>query len=968
MLLAALSVAPACRVAVSQELPQEIPKETRLRVKKGLQLWVEAEDLWDRGDGASIDRWPDFSGQNNDLTSVSGRRPRLRFGADHDPYVVAFRGSGKWTAGTDYLHIPLAGRWQEITLLIAGRKLDCFGLFDSAPMAPGSLRLRGPVEHTGTKCVIQQPFPGLEFEGRFFGVEPRMHVIAVRVRRTPEGAEVVESFVDGRRRGESRDDKPAHQILLKDARIGDINRGAAGEFDGELAEILIYDRALTDGELAAVTDYLTAKYWAGEKWIAAGERTLPNSQSWLGNSFSGKEKWMQLGISAMAVASDGTVYTNTIWDEAGREVGFYKDGDVVGSAGHTHGWGYMGGQAVAVSDDFLFISQVVGSERGKLQDPHTWPPKGRHWIGVSRRMRDGKAAPFSGGRGGAGDTLRDSYLLIAEVPVREGWRGILGLAATDELLYVSDAYHSKIRCNDTMTMRPVLTWDLERPGRIAIGDAGRVWVAQDGSVGGALPKVLCFSRDGKKLPQEIACLGTPKALAVDGRGRLLLAEDTEDCQARIFSDLETKPRQIGSFGVKGGILAGRRGEMGDRKLLPISELGLDGNGNLVIASNARGVVDLRCFSQEGSLLWRLYCNQFVDCGDFDPATDGDDVYTAEEHFVYVPRGKPGREWNWQGYTVDHMRFPDDPRLHPLPAHSIATARVVRMDGHLLMYVWGQIPTALSIYRKEENSEIFIPCGMLLGYGTSQKRFDWPKQSPDRHPWLWCDANGDGQMGADEFETSPAPQAEKHAWGWHVDDRGGVWYCLERTGIRHLPLKEIDRDGVPVYSLSDQVSIEMPEPFTRLMRIECFPDSDTAYLSGYTKDRPKQEGPWGMVGSELVRYDLWSKRQRRIRWRAPLHHSNWHRDNFKSMSVCPSAGRAFLAHTATHVIYVYDTETGERVGVLKPDRELFGRVGWIDMVNGIRAFRRKSGEVLLLVEEVWKQKQIVYRLAPAPVQE
>ncbi len=40
--------------------------------------------------------------------------------------------------------------------------------------------------------------------------------------------------------------------------------------------------------------------------------------SWIGNTFGGGSKWVQIQISAMYVASDGTVYTNSVWDEAGR--------------------------------------------------------------------------------------------------------------------------------------------------------------------------------------------------------------------------------------------------------------------------------------------------------------------------------------------------------------------------------------------------------------------------------------------------------------------------------------------------------------------------------------------------------------------------------------------------------------------------------------------------------------------------
>ena len=47
-----------------------------------------------------------------------------------------------------------------------------------------------------------------------------------------------------------------------------------------------------------------------------------------------------MNAAAMFVANDGTVYLNVFWEEGGRNIGIYKDGQCIGNAGHTHGWGY----------------------------------------------------------------------------------------------------------------------------------------------------------------------------------------------------------------------------------------------------------------------------------------------------------------------------------------------------------------------------------------------------------------------------------------------------------------------------------------------------------------------------------------------------------------------------------------------------------------------------------------------------
>jgi len=76
---------------------------------------------------------------------------------------------------------------------------------------------------------------------------------------------------------------------------------------------------------------------------------LPVECSWLGNSFPGASAWVQQDIHALTVTPDGTVFTNVEWEEGGGNVGEYRDGQLVRYARHTHGWGAMGGEAIAAN-------------------------------------------------------------------------------------------------------------------------------------------------------------------------------------------------------------------------------------------------------------------------------------------------------------------------------------------------------------------------------------------------------------------------------------------------------------------------------------------------------------------------------------------------------------------------------------------------------------------------------------------
>ena len=98
--------------------------------------------------------------------------------------------------------------------------------------------------------------------------------------------------------------------------------------------------------------------------LSVTSNPLPNisyKTSWIGNTFGGGSKWVQNQISAMYVANDGTVYTNSVWDEAGREAGIYKDGDAIGKASNLHGWERTGGEAVTANSKYLYIAMTQGA-------------------------------------------------------------------------------------------------------------------------------------------------------------------------------------------------------------------------------------------------------------------------------------------------------------------------------------------------------------------------------------------------------------------------------------------------------------------------------------------------------------------------------------------------------------------------------------------------------------------------------
>ena len=103
--------------------------------------------------------------------------------------------------------------------------------------------------------------------------------------------------------------------------------------------------------------------------LAAGDPVrVPNSQdakplryttAWVGNTFGGGPKWVQNAAESMQVMADGTLVVASFWDEGGREVGIYRNGDVVGQLPDTH---MRAGYAVAASDRYVFYAHTCGLE------------------------------------------------------------------------------------------------------------------------------------------------------------------------------------------------------------------------------------------------------------------------------------------------------------------------------------------------------------------------------------------------------------------------------------------------------------------------------------------------------------------------------------------------------------------------------------------------------------------------------
>lgn len=672
-----------------------------------------------------------------------------------------------------------------------------------------------------------------------------------------------------------------------------------------------------------------------EKLVLTTPDNVSNSSryltSWIGNSFGGGDKWVQLQMSTLYVTSDGTCFTNCLWDEAGRQVGIYKEGDVLGHVGDIHVAGRHGGEAVCGNDKYLFVG--VEEQQGDT---------GQKVYEVRRYdYQQGNPVPFANGQ---------MLSISTKSP-------IAGLCATEQQLWVSDPSTASIRCFSSESGQELGSYPCSNPNRLAVNPTnGGIWVIQKDNP----PRIGRLTPTG--LAKVIEHLEDPSAIAFFPNGQLLVAENGKRQQVLIYDTTPSVPVLINTLGEQGGLFTRtkeyRRGEVGAFRFAGLSGVGADRAGNIYVTQNgfydsASGCTLSKFSADRQHLEWQLFGLEFIDCADVDPDSDGIDVYTKHEHFVMDWSKPPGKQWAYKGFTIDPFRYPQDPRLTANPG--TASVFVRRIQGNLFLFVTDTFARILYIYRQEKESEIFIPCGMFGSYREEGTNF--PQDLTFQGEYMWRDKKGRGVFQAGDYEQTGEPDPLN--WGWEIDERGDVWKASEsRNLIKRYHFQDFDDFGAPVYS-KDAISVESaPSPFTQLCRLKYFANTDTMYLAGYTLDRPKIDQGYGIVGSVIARYDNWSQ-SKILRYQISVPYDIDANIFTKAMDV--AGNRVFAVTMQNPVVVMWDATTGEEIMQMAPGEEVYGQSGWVDIPYGLRAFKRTNGDYLVFVEEDWKAKVIVYQV-------
>ena len=702
----------------------------------------------------------------------------------------------------------------------------------------------------------------------------------------------------------------------------------------------------------------------GTDQVTTYGKRLTVVHSWFANSQADRS-FMPQGIEGMVVTPDGTTYTNIRWEEGGGNVtAVSSDGTVQPRPNMPgyHGWGHGGGRAVAANAKYVFFSQGYNNEGGGLKGADNWPPSGKDWYGISRRLRTdlGTGPAIVGGKGGK-DSPAGCFLPVHEVassPESEKAH-IASLCANDSEVFASCPFDQNIRVYDAELMTLKRSWGVVDPGLIALDATGALWVAG----GPDASKLKRYDSQGKVLPQSITLPAGSivGSFCVDRTGRMLIGDAGPNECVLIYQDLATQPKPAGTFGNRQGIYSGAPGALGPLKFHQVRGIGVDDAGAIYVGNTQHRTtgpgVWLEKYSPNGALQWRRYGVAFTDSGAVDPSSDGKSIYGMTERYDVDLKKPPGQEATLAAFTANFYKYPHDPRFVQYDNSGVYVRRLENRT-FIITTGMGSGQSPLCIYRLNPatDGEVMIPCVVW-----SQKQ-QYPN-APDGH-WLWRDANANGQFDPGEYTRTNVHDAYGGNSAF-IDTRGDIWMTCWGP-LRRISFRGVDSNGVPVYDGTFTV-VEAPKPFGQVRRVRYDPQTDVMILGG-TREGEKTHH-WKSMGNHIARYDGWSTGKRTSAWQT---HCTFQRGSpCEPISFDVAGDYVFVAVAERGMvggqdirrghIDVYDLKTGASAGFIEPPEE-WG-TGWMDACECLSVQRLKNGEYLIIEEEDGRGKNLLHRWKP-----
>ena len=299
------------------------------------------------------------------------------------------------------------------------------------------------------------------------------------------------------------------------------------------------------------------------------------SISWIGNSFPGKGpngqgKWVQDFIDEIEVVN-GTVLAAAEWDEAGRCVGLYRDGDVNDNVvkADLDGWGWgTANAAIAANTSYFYI---LTNANNLIR--YSWDP-----ANINTWSRAAYVST-SGAKAIALTEKENTLYSLREDGTLEVWNGL--------------------------NLQKQKSFIISGAKDLVIDNSNNMWVI----VGNEVKK---YDINGNFLSTTISGLGKPIAVSLDRQnGYLIICDDGPKQQVLFYNVSVATPQLVKSFGIEGGIGAGTPGKYEPLKFFALKGAGTDSNGNIYVALS-HGESVIRKFDIKVVKNKEVSSNQYID--------------------------------------------------------------------------------------------------------------------------------------------------------------------------------------------------------------------------------------------------------------------------------------------------------------------------------------------------------------------
>ena len=641
-----------------------------------------------------------------------------------------------------------------------------------------------------------------------------------------------------------------------------------------------------------------------EHWTVPGEIHT----TWVGNTFMGGGKyqiavdgrWVPNKFNDIEVSPGGTVLSGSSYEEAGRTVSLFRDGEVntayfmqYGKRGGHVAWGWgTATKAVALFEDDIFVANTNGDlmrfrwEPGKL-DSQQFVDQTRYCDGAADE-RLSKGQKQSG--------------VIAE-----------GLAACQGQVVLLRENGEVLWWDTTGGFEQTGSFTLDGAMDVALTADGTLW-AVDGD------RVMQISETGG-IVRSIDEPGNPTKVDIAPDGRVVVCDNGERQQVLVY-DVSAEPRLTKRWGREGGLRAGTPGKVAPDKLYSMRGANLDDEGNLYVAmtighSLAAGTC-LRSIGPDSDLRWQLWSLPAVDVFDVDPASDGRTLYGPYSIMSFDPDAPEGEHWSVEAITCDPVSE---------PGRGAGGVVMQRVGGRRLMAISGQTTGGPQLYTFEgPDSHIARRVVDLRGRGG----------------WAWyLDEQGSIWSG-----DTANPKKTIKRWpvlGWNDD--GAPRYNLDEPDTWPLP------DGFT--GLKRVVYV----PQTDTMYVSGYTADVQPVSWGLIGGVLARYDNW-VKGDRREKWRMKLPHDSTFKDPAPPK-SIAVAGDYVFTAYC----RPIRGHTRARLaIYAHRKTDGTLVGkIWSPER--FGMVGWVDMKHGLNAYQRDNGQYLLLIEEQYHGKNLVHLWTP-----